>query len=168
MGFWWRLRSLFGATMAGFGWNRNRYARLAYVRIPPLPWWWRLRHPFRSPPEAQPPTDFRPRPPPPWLWPPESELGEAVPLRVVLASDQRVAVALVSCVAFSTGFEFAIAVRAKEGIDSREMGFGPPPPHGPPPTGRDLVIGLEFADGRKATGAGTSTIGSGRCRRRAA
>lgn len=99
------------------------------------------------------PADSRPSPPPPWLWPPESELGEALLLRTVLASDQGVAVGLVSCVAFSTGFEFGIAVRAKEDIDAHEIGFGPPPPHGPPPTGRELVIGLEFADGRKATAA---------------
>jgi hypothetical protein len=96
-------------------------------------------------------ADFKPPPVPPWFGAPESELGEALPLRAVLASDVGVAVALVSCVAFSTGFEFGIAVRSKADIDSHEMGFGPPPPHGPPPTGRELVIGLEFADGRKAT-----------------
>jgi hypothetical protein len=97
------------------------------------------------------PADFKPPPLPPWFGAPESELGEALPLRAVLASDEGVAVALVSCVAYSTGFEFAIAVRSKDDIDAHDVGFGPPPPHGPPPTGRELVIGLEFADGRKAT-----------------
>jgi hypothetical protein len=142
---------MFGATLAAFGWRRSRYSTMRMVRVPPRPWWWRLRHPF-APPRSPPlPADFKPPPVPPWFGPPQSELGEAVQLRAVLASDEGVAVALVSCVAFSSGFEFEIAVRSKADLDSREMGFGPPPPHGAPPTGRELEIGLEFADGRKAT-----------------
>src|SRR6202049_1769152 len=118
MGFWWRLRSMFGATLAGFGWRTSRYSTMRLVRVPPRPWWWRLRHPFAPPMSPPLPADFKPPPVPPWFGAPESELGEALPLRGVLASDVGVAVALVSCVAFSTGFEFGIAVRSKADIDS--------------------------------------------------
>jgi hypothetical protein len=142
---------MFGATLAGFGWRRSRYSTMRFVRVPPRPWWWRLRHPFAPPRPPPLPADFQPPPLPPWFGPPESELGEATHLREVLAADEGVAIALVSCVAFSTGFEFGIAVRAKEQIDPHEIGFGPPPPHGPRPSGRELVIGLEYADGRNAT-----------------
>src|ERR1700680_3772862 len=121
MTFWWRLRSMVGATLAGFGWRRSRYSTLRLVRVPPRPWWWRLRHPF-SPPMPPPlPADFKPPPMPPWFGAPESELGEALPLRAVLASDVGVAVALVSCVVFSTGFGFGIAGGRKGDMGSQHM-----------------------------------------------
>ena len=94
--------------------------------------------------------------PPSWLQPPESELGVAVPLREVLASDTGVVIALIDCVAFSTGFEFAIAVRSKEDIDSQQMGFGPPHPGDTEQSEKELRIGIRFADGGTAVTGGRS------------
>jgi hypothetical protein len=148
--FWWRLRSLFGATLAGFGWTG--YRPVMQLRpYPPPPWWRQIWHAFRPPPAPLLPPDFKPPPPPPWFGPPESELGVAVPLRAVLVSEPAFAIALVNCVAFSTGFEFGIAVRSREEIDHRIMGFGPPAPYGPQRPEGQLMIGVEFAGGRKAT-----------------
>jgi hypothetical protein len=152
--FWWRLRSLFGATLAGFGWTRYRSYGPAYrpwQRYPPERGWRRIWHVFKPPPVPELPPDFKPPPLPPWIGPPESEVGVAVPLRVALVSEPGFAIALVDCVAFSTGFEFGIAVRAREEIDHSIMGFGPPPPYGPPTPEGQLVIGVEYADGGKAT-----------------
>ena len=88
-----------------------------------------------------------------WLQPPESELGVAVPLREVLASDAGVVIALIDCVAYSTGFMFTIALRAKDEIDAREMGFGPPSARGE----RQHIgmrFGIQFADGSTAVSEG--------------
>lgn len=117
--------------------------RLAYKPEPPLR---RLWHVFRP---ARPQTPVRPWTAPPWSGPPDSELGVAVPLREILVSDPRVVIALVDCVAFSNGFEFWIAVRSREDIDSRQMGFGPPHPGGSEPE-KGLQLGVQFADGRAA------------------
>jgi hypothetical protein len=92
--------------------------------------------------------------PPPWLQPPESELGVAVPLREVLASDAGVVIALIDCVAFSTGFEFSIAVRSKEDLDPRQMGFGMPHPGDAEGSEKELQFGIRFADGRTAVTGG--------------
>jgi len=74
-------------------------------------------------------------------------------MREILASDPGVVIALIDCVAFSNGFEFGIAVRAREEIDSRAMGFGPPS-FGTERPEQQLQIGVQFADGRRAiTGA---------------
>jgi hypothetical protein len=92
--------------------------------------------------------------PPPWTQPPESELGVAVPLREVLASDPGVVIGLIDCVAYSTGFEFSISVRSRRDLDSTEMGFGPPPPYGPDRSDKELTFGIQFADGRRALTGG--------------
>lgn len=139
---WWRLRSLWGATLAGFGWTSNRSV-ISYAQKPPRRRFW---HIFRPPP---PRPDFQPLTQPSWVGPPESEIGVAVPMREVLASDPGVVIALIDCVAFSNGFEFGIAVRTKEEIDSRAMGFGPPP-FGTERPEQQLQIGVQFADGRRA------------------
>ncbi len=147
--FWWRLQSLWGATLAGFGWRRRSTFRMvSYSSEPPLR---RLWHVFK--PAPPPPQMVRPGPPP-WLQPSESELGVAVPLREVLASDTGVVIALIDCVAFSTGFEFAIAVRTKEEIDSHQMGFGIPPASGADESDKQLQIGIQFADGGTAVTGG--------------
>jgi hypothetical protein len=119
---------------------------VAYPREPPLR---RLWHVFK--PAPPPPQMVRPGAPP-WLQPPESELGVAVPMREVLASDVGVVIALIDCVAFSTGFEFVIAVRSKVNIDSRQMGFGPP--GGAEEPEKQLQIGIQFADGATAITGG--------------
>jgi len=146
MTFWWRLRSVWGATLAGFGWRRPR--RLAaLVAYPREPWWRRVWHVFRP---APPPSEVRNAGPPPWVQPPEDELGVAVPLRVVLASDSRSVIGLIDSVAFSTGFEFTIAVRTRKDIRPEELGYGPPHLVGPRDSEREPQIGIQFADGRKA------------------
>jgi hypothetical protein len=152
MTFWLRLRSMLGATLAGFGWRpQGTYGRAYAVLIRREPWWRRVWHVFRPEPPT-PPVAYAG--PPPWTQAPESELGVAVPLREVLASDSDVVIGLIDCVAYSTGFEFSIALRSKHGIDAREMGFGPPPPHGPDRSDNELTFGIEFADGRKAVTGG--------------
>jgi hypothetical protein len=146
--FWWRLRSSLYATLAGFGWRRYpAYAVLTRRE----PWWrrvWRVFQPEPAPPQ----TTYSG--PPPWVQPPESEIGVAVPLREVLASNEGLVIGLIDCVAYSTGFEFSIAVRSKRDLDSGEMGFGPPPPYGPDRSDRELTFGIQFADGTMALTGG--------------
>ncbi|HSS25510.1 MAG TPA: hypothetical protein VLL82_14175, partial [Mycobacterium sp.] len=48
-----------------------------------------------------------------WLDPP-NELGVAAATRAVLVSTERLVIALVDCVAYSTGFEFAVAIRSRD------------------------------------------------------
>ena len=121
--FWWRLRSMLGATLVGFGWRRPR-AIVALRRREP--WWRRVWHVFRPEPQA---PSIAYAGPPPWIQPSEAEFGVAVPLREVLASDADVAIGLIDCVAYSNGFEFSLGLRAKHELDSIDMGFGPPPPY---------------------------------------
>jgi hypothetical protein len=82
--------------------------------------------------------------------PPDDELGVAVPLRAVLASDSNCVVGLIDCVAFSTGFEFSITARTRKETRPEDMGFGPPPPYGPDRSDRELKIGIQFANGATA------------------
>ena len=107
-----------------------------------------LRHP--APPL---PADFRPPAPPPWAGPPESELGVAMPLRIVVVAQPRLVLALVDCVAYSNGFKVGLSVRSKDDIDHRPIGFGPPMERETP---ESLRVGLRFADGRE-----TATSGEG-------
>lgn len=146
---WWRLRSVWGATLAGLGWRTHPVVHL--YRVLPEPLWLRAWHALRPAPPA---PVFLPPAPPPWIGPHDSEIGVAVPMRVVLASPPGLAIALVSCVAFSNGFEFAIAVRSRTDIDPKEMGFGPPRPGTAQLEGPELRIGVQFADGRKAAAGG--------------
>ena len=146
--FWWRLRSMLGATLVGFGWRRPR-AIVALRRREP--WWRRVWHVFRPEPQA---PSIAYAGPPPWIQPSEAEFGVAVPLREVLASDADVAIGLIDCVAYSNGFEFSLGLRAKHELDSIDMGFGPPPPYGPDRSDKGLTFGIQFADGRKAITGG--------------
>lgn len=102
-----------------------------------------LMHPARPLPAG-----FRPPPQPPWFGPPDSELGVAVPLRTMLVSRPRVVVAVVDCVAYSSGFRFGVSIRSKDDIDHRSLGFGPPTEREAKGT---LRVGVRFADGRAAT-----------------
>jgi hypothetical protein len=151
MTFWWRLRSMFGATLAGLGWRRSSMATLAYrpVWIPHGPfwkrWWYRLR------PPSAPPQPFKPVGLPPWAGPPESEIGVALPMRQALHRTVDVVIAVTDLTAYSNGFEFRIAVRSKAAIDPRDMGFGPPPFR---ETGTGLSVELRYADGRSKTSSG--------------
>lgn len=147
MRFWWRLRSLFGATLAGLGWARSSQG-IAYVSIPPGPWWRRLWHTFKL---APPPVAFDAPPPPPFSGPPDSELGATVPLRKVLASNHATVIALTDCAAYSNGFEFLLTVRSRDDIDHRLLGFGPPRPPGAKEPDSLFRITVRFADGRSAS-----------------
>jgi hypothetical protein len=96
-----------------------------------------------------PPPDQRPR----WLGPPEDSFGVLVPLRLVVVRTADLAVAIPSATGYRNGFGFELGIRraAAEGdafaLDrmlhwlGRE---GSPPPE-------VLRVGVQFADGQKAT-----------------
>jgi hypothetical protein len=151
-GLVWRMRSLWFATLAGFGIRPRRSAVYTNVRVPG-PFWRRWRYMFRPPPPL--PADYAAPPLPPWAGPPESELGVAVPARTVLASQPSLVIALTECVAYSNGFTVAIAVRSRHSLDYRSMGFGPPMERADDSA---LQIAIKFADGREGatTGHGPS------------
>jgi len=95
-----------------------------------------------------------------------SELGAAVPLRLVLARTDRIAVALVGATAFSTGATLALAVRSRRSDaqdffgDPFEMPFGHPlrrAQHGGELDPDVLRFGVQFSDGGKATTSGGSS-----------
>lgn len=69
-----------------------------------------------------PPERWPPRPD--WFEPPE-ELGVAAATRAILLQSDKLVVALVDCVAYSTGFEFAIAIRSRDGEGRLRGLFGP-------------------------------------------
>ena len=100
---------------------------------------------------APPPAAFEAAPPPPFLGPPDSELGVTVPVRAVLASDPTTVIALTDCTAYSTGFEFLVAVRSREAADARLLGFGAPAPPGAGEAAGHLRITVRFADGTGAS-----------------
>ena len=148
----WRLRSLWFATLAGFGLHRQSHAWLrstGYAVRVPGPFWRRWWHVLKPPPA--PPADRVPPHPPLWAGPPDSELGVAVPLRTILARQPGLVIALTDCVAFSNGFNLGIAVRSQAELDHRSFGFGPP-------SDRDregmLQVGVRFADGRESAASG--------------
>lgn len=107
---------------------------------------------FFEPPS---PGEEEKRPPqPPWIGPPEAELGEAVPLRAVLAEGDKVVIALTDCAAYSNGFEFGFTIRGRETLDPARIGFGRMIPTGGPLPDDLLRLGVQFSDGRKATTIG--------------
>ena len=57
--------------------------------------------------------------------PPDDEIGVAVATRTMLASQPRLVIAVTDCVAYSNGFTFGVAIRSKDNIDGRQLGFGP-------------------------------------------
>jgi hypothetical protein len=91
------------------------------------------------------------------MGPSSNVLGVAVPLRLVLARTEDVAVAVVDATAYPTGLEFRIAVRRRGG-EANAM-EEPPFPFHPRLRGREippelLRFGVQFSDGRKATSLG--------------
>lgn len=147
-GFWWRIRYLWQAALVAVG--ANAQSRRLVVRTPPHPfykrWWYRLK-----PQRALPPA--RPIALPPWVMPPEAELGVSVAARQVVSTQPGVVVGLTDCVAFSTGFQFGIAIRTKEEISASALGFGGAPPAATS-TGWQLRVAVKFADGREAVTSG--------------
>ena len=107
---------------------------------------------FEAPPPLEQPPEL---PQPAWLGPPANVLGAAVPLRVVLARTEEVAVAVTDASAYPTGVELTLAVRVRR--ESHDAAFlHVDPIHGPYPRRGGLPdellrFGVELADGRKAT-----------------
>jgi hypothetical protein len=114
---------------------------------------------FFEPPEPQPlPAEHRQ---PDWIGPASNILGVAVPLRILLARNDQVALAITDATAFPNGVEFSVVLRVRsfsaEARRSLTHGSpfhldrfaGDPPSEEIPP---ELIrFGVQFADGRKAT-----------------
>jgi hypothetical protein len=71
---------------------------------------------------------------------------------VLLANDQ-VAVALVDCVAYSSGFEFTISVRFRHDVEPQAI-YGMPPDHD-----REFHVGIAYPDGTEGSNAGAGPGG---------
>jgi hypothetical protein len=102
----------------------------------------------RGPGRARPPVRR-----PTWLGPPEDSFGVLVPLRLVVVRTGDLAVAIPSATAYRTGFGFDLAIRrAAAGDDAFALDrtlhwLGR---EGSPPA-EVLRVGVQFADGQKAT-----------------
>ena len=107
---------------------------------------------FTPPPPKLDPVDEQP----PWFGPPENELGVPVQTRLLLARTEKVALALVDTVAYSTGLEFGLEVRLRE-TDELSDPFGMR--YRRPGELRDDVLrfGFELADGRRVANLGGFT-----------
>lgn len=110
---------------------------------------------FTPPPPPAEPPEQPPRPP--WIGPPENELGEAAAATVVLVKRSELAIVVTDFRAYSCGIAGRLVVRTRErapgvrmmhpmhlmmgtrGTDPNEL------PH------ELLRFGIEFADGRRAT-----------------
>jgi hypothetical protein len=87
----------------------------------------------------------------PWD-PPEAEFPGTVSFRtLVLARDERAAVAITGLSAYPAGFEIFVTARFRPGADA---GPGDRPPGGPGPGGplRSFRFGLQLADGTRVIG----------------
>lgn len=89
----------------------------------------------------------------PWFGPPENELGVPVPLRLVLARTEAVAVAIIGAVAYSTGFTVRLVISTHPSLARKP---GERPFFMRPVGGGEgqLRFGVAFPDGRKATNEG--------------
>jgi hypothetical protein len=92
---------------------------------------------------------------PPWIGPPENELGVPVPLRLLLARTDDVAVALVDVAAYSTGLEFRMEVRLRahdELVDPFGMQMRHPRRAAEAGIPDEVLrFGFELPDGRRVT-----------------
>ena len=80
---------------------------------------------------------------------PDNEIPVAVPLNVLLARTDDAAMALLDLQVYTTGMSLTLAVRARSGPGARDLNnlvFE----HRPSGAGR-LLLGVEFADGRRAS-----------------
>lgn len=104
---------------------------------------------FEPPPEPPAPERHRQ---PAWLGPPENVLGVPVPLVVLLAKTDELAVVVAHPTAYPTGFELRLVVQARTaGAELDPFAFHPRPGgHGE----GGFRFGLQLSDGRKATNAG--------------
>jgi hypothetical protein len=107
---------------------------------------------FEPPPRPPAPAPQRHRTPP-WLGPPDGTLPGIVPLDLVLARTDRVAVCAGSASVYPAGFELEVV--AMSGADTYEVDpllFGERA--GGRASSEALRIGIQFADGSKATNMG--------------
>ncbi len=110
---------------------------------------------FAPPPPPAEPAEHPPRPP--WLGPPENELGEAVAASVVLVKRSELAIAVTDFRSYSSGIAGRLILRTREHEPGGRMmyplhmmmrGRGADATELP----RELLrFGVEFADGRRAT-----------------
>lgn len=118
---------------------------------------------FQATPPGEP--SEQPKPPPPWVGPGEQELGELLPIRLLLARSDRAAVAVTELVAYRNGFEIAVSLRlrsadlppGRSGIIPGMPGFVPGIPgfvhrsrEPDKPIPPDIFrFGVQFSDGRR-------------------
>ena len=101
-----------------------------------------------------------PSPAPVWSGPPSNVLGAAVPLRLVLARTDDLAIAVTDASAYPAGLSFTLSIRLREvpadpRLDPSFLGGWEGPgatPSGLPP--ELFRFGVQYADGRKATTVG--------------
>jgi hypothetical protein len=110
---------------------------------------------FKPPPE--PPPEPPPRPQPEWFGPPTGTLPGVVPIELVLARSALAAVCVTRISAYPTGFAFDLLTLsdadADENLDPHMMGRR----HRSTTSGgtdEQLRLGVQFADGSKATNVG--------------
>jgi hypothetical protein len=101
--------------------------------------------------------------------PPDNEMPVAVPLNVLLARTDALAIAVLGASVYSTGIAFDLVVRLRSSRDEAEFGLdGLIWRHGPRARDEGLLFGVEFADGQRATNlhqgppAGAGPLLSGR------
>jgi hypothetical protein len=85
--------------------------------------------------------------------PPENEIPVAVPLDVVLGRTEDAAIALTGVQVYTTGIAFVLAVRVRSWPDDDHRGLGDLVFHHGR-RGEQLLIGVELADGRRASNVG--------------
>jgi hypothetical protein len=122
--------------------RRERYGSVvSFFEPPPLP------------PEPEPDDDAFP---PDWIQAPRNQIGGPVPIRLLLARTENVAVAVLGGAAYPNGFEFRLAIRSRD--EPQEID----PWEGDPFWSRRRLgqeglpdelfrFGVEFSDGRRAT-----------------
>jgi hypothetical protein len=91
-----------------------------------------------------PPPDLSRVPRPVWL-PADDEIGVSAGTRAVLLSDERRALALVDCVAYSKGFEFTISYRSRDDVPPRMLHI-----HPPSSPFDELSVSIVYHDGARA------------------
>ena len=105
---------------------------------------------FDDLPEPPEPEPERTRPA--WSGPPANQLGVGVPLRILLARTERVAMALDGVVVYSTGFGFSLAGRLRRRSGETDANMAHRVIRPPRAGTRQLLVGVRFSDGRRATG----------------
>jgi hypothetical protein len=83
---------------------------------------------------------------------PENEVPAVVPVSTVLARTESSALVLTGVQVFSTGIAFTVVLRCRpEALPADEVDLGGLMWRGRPGQGPELLVGVEFADGRRAS-----------------